>query len=91
MFWFAFYFPLVLSLTLFTSGGVFLLFLFFPARSFQMSATSPAGGHDSLFLLLFFFHFLFSRFFFLVFVFLCFLSFLYFIEYVCRACRIRVG
>ena len=40
--WFACDFPLVLSLTLFKSSGVFLLF--FPARSFQVSAKSPAGG-----------------------------------------------
>ena len=43
MLWFVCYFPLVLSLTLFTSSRVFL-FLFYPARYFQVSATSPAGG-----------------------------------------------
>ncbi|MEP2260048.1 MAG: hypothetical protein ABJI00_01425, partial [Paracoccaceae bacterium] len=43
--WFARYFPLVLSLTLLTAtSGVLLFFLLFPARSFQVSARSPAGG-----------------------------------------------
>ena len=82
------YFALVLCPTLFTSGGVFLFsFFFFPAPSFQVFATSPAGGgHDSLLLLVFIF--LFFSFDWPLF-FLCFLSFLYSIECVCRACRIQ--
>ena len=47
MLWFACYFPLVLSYTLFPSSGVFLLYHFFQLVSFfifQLSATSPAEG-----------------------------------------------
>ena len=73
------------SLTLFASSGVFLLFLFFRAPSFQVSATPPAGGArqfvSSIFLpsfplsiCLFCFCFCF-----------CFLSFLYF-HRMCMSC-----
>ena len=88
MLWFVCYFPLVLRLTLFTSSRVFL-FLFYPARYFQVSATSPAGGARqfvSCMFSFFFFSFDVSSLFLL---FLCFLLFLYFIECVCRACRIQ--
>ena len=72
---------LALGLTLFTSSGVFVIFVIFLSfqlvRS-QVLATSPAGGgHDRLFLLVFafiFFLFLF-RFVFFVFVFSLIVSF----------------
>ena len=49
MLWFACYFPLVLSYTLFPSSGVFLLLHFFQLVSFfifQLSATSPAEARQ---------------------------------------------
>ena len=47
--WFARYFPfvifsLVLCLTLFTSSGVFVIFFFFPARSFSSVGHLACGG-----------------------------------------------
>ena len=77
MLWFACNFPfvifsLVLCLTLFTSSGVFVIFLFFPARSFQVFATSPAGGGTTVcffYFLLFFTFVLFFRIIFFAFVF----------------------
>ena len=68
--------------TLSTGSGVFVPF--FPARSFQVFATSPAGGGTTVVSPIFccyFFSFSLSI------CLLCFLSFLYFIECVCRACR----
>ena len=46
--WFACYFPMVLSLALFTTinSGVFFFFFFSSARCFHVSATSLAGEHD---------------------------------------------
>ena len=91
------YSPLVLSLTLFTSGGVFLLFIFFRARFTVFSSVchipcGREGGLDSLFPLFFFFSPLF------VFRFVVFFSFLIFLLFplislfhriVCRGCRIE--
>ena len=95
-------FPLVLCLTLFTStsSGIFVLFSFLPARSFQVFATSPAGGGGTtvcffycvfqyIYTFSFFFCFLSIRLLCFCFLFVCFLSFLYLIECVCRACRIQ--
>ena len=44
------------------SGGVFIVFLFFPARSFQVSATShiPCGECTTVLFLIYFLFFFFS-------------------------------
>ncbi|MEP4804771.1 MAG: hypothetical protein ABJZ69_10200, partial [Hyphomicrobiales bacterium] len=82
---------LVLSLTLFTSSGVFLFFpYFFTSSLFSGVCHIPYGGvHDSLFPIVFLILFrlaLSSVFCF----FLCFVLFLYFMECVRSACRIVV-
>ena len=90
MLWFACDFPLVFSLTLLTSSGVFLYYYFFPQVVFFKCLPHPLrGGHDRLFLLILFLFLFIFRFAFFVCVCVFFLSFLYFIECVCRACRIQ--
>ena len=61
------FFSVVLCLTLFTSSGVSVIFIFFQLVLSRVLATSPArGGHDRLFLLVFgFILFFFSLFLFL--------------------------
>ena len=94
-------FPLFLLVILlcFTSTGCSSVFfhvfhIFASARSFQVSATSPAGGHNLFFHSNVFFLLFLFRVVLFVFVLLCFLSFPYFIPgyqvvCVCRTSRIQ--